>query len=77
MLNKQTRKKNRTFPPQIFYTIRLHYSLGLQHDGDEKAGNNCTDQAQEGSIMAPMIISTFNKFLWSDCSREEFKNNAQ
>ncbi|XP_056648207.1 A disintegrin and metalloproteinase with thrombospondin motifs 3-like isoform X4 [Diorhabda sublineata] len=47
--------------------------LGLSHDGDEKNDNDCSDDILDGSIMAPMVSATFNKFYWSECSRREFK----
>ncbi|CAG9838524.1 unnamed protein product [Diabrotica balteata] len=47
--------------------------LGLSHDGDEKNDNDCMDEAIDGSVMAPMVSATFNKFYWSSCSRREFK----
>uniref|UniRef100_A0A6P7GS57 A disintegrin and metalloproteinase with thrombospondin motifs 14-like n=1 Tax=Diabrotica virgifera virgifera TaxID=50390 RepID=A0A6P7GS57_DIAVI len=46
---------------------------GLSHDGDEKNDNDCMDEAIDGSVMAPMVSATFNKFYWSSCSRREFK----
>lgn len=54
----------------------LFSSMGLSHDGDMKAGNTCTDETIEGSVMAPMVSATFHKFSWSNCSREEFLQNA-
>nr|XP_023012817.1 A disintegrin and metalloproteinase with thrombospondin motifs 2-like [Leptinotarsa decemlineata] len=47
--------------------------LGLSHDGDKKNGNNCSDEALDGSVMAPMVSATFNKFSWSECSKREFE----
>ncbi|CAG9864125.1 unnamed protein product [Phyllotreta striolata] len=47
--------------------------LGLSHDGDGKNGNNCSDDALEGSVMAPMVSATFNRFYWSPCSRNEVR----
>lgn len=52
----------------------MAHILGLSHDGDKKLGNDCGDEAMEGSVMAPMVAATFHKFLWSRCSRNEFKN---
>ena len=33
--------------------------LGLSHDGDKGAGNQCMDEASHGSVMAPMVGATF------------------
>nr|XP_022919274.1 A disintegrin and metalloproteinase with thrombospondin motifs 2-like [Onthophagus taurus] len=46
--------------------------LGLSHDGAQKDGNTCGDDSYYGSIMAPMVSSTFHKFMWSECSKKEF-----
>lgn len=54
-----------------------NYSLGLSHDGDKKLGNDCGDEALEGSVMAPMVAATFHKFTWSECSRNEFKTKLR
>nr|CAH7763810.1 unnamed protein product [Callosobruchus chinensis] len=53
------------------------HMLGLSHDGDKKHGNDCSDEAVDGSIMAPMVSATFNKFSWSECSKKEFRKNAK
>ncbi|XP_071455344.1 A disintegrin and metalloproteinase with thrombospondin motifs 2-like [Hetaerina americana] len=50
--------------------------LGMTHDGDLSAGNDCGAEAQEGSVMAPMVAAAFNRFHWSPCSREEFHSKA-
>lgn len=50
--------------------------MGLSHDGESKAGNNCVDEAADGSVMAPMVSATFHKFTWSKCSQEEFVKNS-
>ncbi|CAG9824041.1 unnamed protein product [Phaedon cochleariae] len=47
--------------------------LGLSHDGDLKNGNNCSQEALDGSVMAPMVSATFNKFFWSECSKKDFR----
>lgn len=53
------------------------FSLGLSHDGDNKAGNGCGDKAADGSVMAPMVAATFSKFFWSECSKKEFEQHSQ
>jgi hypothetical protein len=53
------------------------YRLGLSHDGDKKLGNDCDDEAIDGSVMAPMVSATFHKFSWSKCSRREFKKKSK
>lgn len=46
--------------------------LGLSHDGDLGAGNNCKKESGEGSVMAPMVAATFSYFHWSSCSAGEY-----
>ncbi|XP_072165296.1 A disintegrin and metalloproteinase with thrombospondin motifs 3-like [Diadema setosum] len=42
--------------------------FGMEHDGQ---GNACEDDATRGSIMAPVVISTYIHYFWSKCSRRE------
>ncbi|XP_077998997.1 A disintegrin and metalloproteinase with thrombospondin motifs 3-like [Glandiceps talaboti] len=42
--------------------------LGMEHDGH---GNTCKDEAESGSIMAPLVQANFNNYYWSACSRQE------
>lgn len=37
----------------------LGHILGMSHDGDRGAGNECEAEASEGSVMAPMVGATF------------------
>ena len=55
----------------------LGHILGLSHDGDLGAGNTCSKESNEGSIMASMVAATFSYFHWSSCSAGEyhFKSN--
>lgn len=53
----------------------FRYRLGLSHDGDKKSKNRCSKEAQEGTVMAPIVAATFNRFSWSTCSRKEFHKN--
>ena len=39
----------------------LGHILGLSHDGDKGAGNQCLDEASHGSVMAPMVGATFRE----------------
>ncbi|XP_019875502.2 A disintegrin and metalloproteinase with thrombospondin motifs 2 [Aethina tumida] len=55
----------------------MAHILGLSHDGDKKHKNNCGPLSQEGSVMAPVVSATFNKFVWSDCSKREYKKLYQ
>ncbi|XP_063227161.1 A disintegrin and metalloproteinase with thrombospondin motifs 2-like [Bacillus rossius redtenbacheri] len=50
--------------------------LGLSHDGDPAAGNDCGEEAMTGSVMAPMVAATFHRFSWSRCSYTEFHDKA-
>uniref|UniRef100_T1IWV1 Peptidase M12B domain-containing protein n=1 Tax=Strigamia maritima TaxID=126957 RepID=T1IWV1_STRMM len=49
----------------------IGHVLGFTHDGDHAEGNSCTD---DGSIMAPLVLATFNRFHWSNCTRQEYRN---
>ena len=40
----------------------------MEHDG---VGNDCTQEPYRGSIMAPVVISTYTNYFWSDCSIKE------
>ncbi|KAK3564465.1 hypothetical protein QTP86_022641 [Hemibagrus guttatus] len=42
--------------------------LGMEHDGQ---GNQCGDEVQMGSIMAPLVQAAFHRFHWSRCSQQE------
>lgn len=55
----------------------MAHILGLSHDGDRKSGNDCDQDALEGSVMAPMVAATFSKFSWSECSKREFKEKTK
>ena len=37
----------------------LGHILGMSHDGDMGYGNNCHEEATQGSVMAPMVGATF------------------
>ncbi|XP_040571137.1 A disintegrin and metalloproteinase with thrombospondin motifs 3 [Lepeophtheirus salmonis] len=50
----------------------LGHLLGLSHDGDPGASNNCNDEVDEGSIMANTVGATFSYFHWSPCSAGEY-----
>ncbi|XP_070544536.1 A disintegrin and metalloproteinase with thrombospondin motifs 3-like [Ptychodera flava] len=45
--------------------------LGMEHDGQ---GNTCLDEANAGSIMAPLVQANFNSYFWSTCSKSELSN---
>jgi hypothetical protein len=54
----------------------VNFRLGLTHDGDQAAGNDCIQDALAGSVMAPMVSATFHRFSWSACSKKEFHTKA-
>ena len=56
-----------TFPP---FSALKSQSFGMEHDGQ---GNTCEDDATRGSIMAPVVISTYIHYFWSKCSRDELQ----
>ena len=41
----------------------IGHILGLSHDGDKGAGNRCKEEAEYGSVMAPMVGATFRKIV--------------
>lgn len=45
--------------------------FGLRHDGQ---GNHCYGSKYKGSIMAPMVESTLDRFYWSDCSSARMRH---
>ena len=47
----------------------LGHMLGLTHDGD---ADGCGWAPRLGSVMAPLISATYNRFFWSNCSRHEY-----
>ena len=51
--------------------------LGFSHDGDMAAGNDCSDEALQGSVMAPMVAATFSRFHWSRCTHWEYHFKQQ
>ena len=50
--------------------------LGLDHDGEGEA-SRCTSEGARGSIMAPIIQARYDRFHWSECSREVVKENIE
>ncbi|KAH1022499.1 hypothetical protein HUJ04_011892 [Dendroctonus ponderosae] len=54
----------------------MAHMLGLSHDGDKKARNDCEQDAADGSVMAAMVSATFSKFSWSKCSQREYKQKV-
>jgi hypothetical protein len=41
------------------------------------AGNDCHDEALQGSVMAPMVAATFSRFHWSRCTHWEYHFKQQ
>lgn len=66
-------------PDQLFLIARLFLilRLGFSHDGDVSAGNDCHDEALQGSVMAPMVAATFSRFHWSRCTHWEYHFKQQ
>lgn len=50
----------------------LGHILGLSHDGDKGAGNECKDEASHGSVMAPMVGATFREMSTESAARSNF-----
>jgi hypothetical protein len=67
----------KTIPSASFFLfLHVNFRLGLTHDGDQAAGNDCIQDAVAGSVMAPMVSATFHRFSWSACSKKEFHMKA-
>lgn len=49
----------------------MGHILGFSHDGDKAEGNTCSQDAEEGSVMAPLVLATFTRFHWSSCTKRE------
>lgn len=47
--------------------------LGMTHDGDQQQSNECIDDPNTGSVMAPLVRSSFTQYRWSHCSNRELK----
>ncbi|KAG7159640.1 A disintegrin and metalloproteinase with thrombospondin motifs 14-like 2, partial [Homarus americanus] len=54
----------------------MAHVLGLSHDGDPVAANDCEDEGYQGSVMAPLVAATFSRFHWSKCSKTEYHTKA-
>ncbi|KAF0287292.1 A disintegrin and metalloproteinase with thrombospondin motifs 3 [Amphibalanus amphitrite] len=51
----------------------LGHMLGLTHDGES---DQCDWAPPLGSVMAPLISATYNRFFWSNCSRHEYSSKV-
>ncbi|XP_049870395.1 A disintegrin and metalloproteinase with thrombospondin motifs 3-like [Pectinophora gossypiella] len=51
----------------------LGHLLGLTHDGEEQ----CSTEAQRGSVMAPTVLATLHNYAWSKCSKEQFHEKSR
>ncbi|CAL4063966.1 unnamed protein product, partial [Meganyctiphanes norvegica] len=54
----------------------MGHVLGLSHDGDTMAANDCELEGIRGSVMAPLVAATFSRFHWSSCSKKEYHDKA-
>ena len=46
----------------------------MEHDGER---NRCGSVTSHGSIMAPLVQSRLNRFMWSSCSRKELMGSIR
>ena len=46
----------------------------MEHDGE---GNDCGDETNMGSIMAPLVRAAFHRYHWSRCSQQELRINLR
>ncbi len=59
----------------------LGHLLGMSHDGSgggdaDGTADGCELEAEEGSVMAPMVGATFTYFHWSACSAAEYHGKS-
>lgn len=54
----------------------MAHVLGMSHDGDPLANNDCEDEGFQGSVMAPLVAATFSRFHWSKCSKFEYHRKS-
>ena len=46
----------------------------MEHDGER---NTCSSVTSHGSIMAPLVQSRINRYMWSSCSRKELMGSIR
>ncbi|KAL4708282.1 hypothetical protein ACJJTC_007688 [Scirpophaga incertulas] len=51
----------------------LAHLLGLTHDGEDQ----CEKESLKGSVMAPTVLATLQKYVWSSCSKEQFHEKSR
>jgi len=52
----------------------MGHVIGMTHDGEISQSNECTDDPNTGSVMAPLVRSSFNQYHWSHCSNRELND---
>ncbi|XP_028397063.1 A disintegrin and metalloproteinase with thrombospondin motifs 3-like isoform X2 [Dendronephthya gigantea] len=62
------------FPSAFIIAHESGHSLGMEHDGEK---NRCSSVTSHGSIMAPLVQSRLNRFMWSSCSRKELMGSIR
>ncbi len=67
---RQIEELTESFVPTFHFTLSIGtVPCSVLSSG---AGNDCLVEAEEGSVMAPMVGATFSSFHWSPCSAREF-----
>ncbi|XP_071954503.1 A disintegrin and metalloproteinase with thrombospondin motifs 3-like [Antedon mediterranea] len=62
--------KDQGLPSGFIVAHELGHLMGMMHD---TTSNNCSYESTIGSIMAPLVLSNYNQYFWSKCSRDSLK----
>ncbi|XP_033124520.1 A disintegrin and metalloproteinase with thrombospondin motifs 3-like [Anneissia japonica] len=59
--------RDQGLPAAYIVAHELSHLLGVGHDTSK---NNCSEAAESGSIMAPLVISNYELHFWSNCTND-------
>ena len=76
-LNSCSIQREEGFPSAFVIAHEMGHVIGMSHDGDPNQSNECQDDTQIGSVMAPLVQSKFHKYRWSHCSNREMKESLK
>ncbi|XP_071953058.1 A disintegrin and metalloproteinase with thrombospondin motifs 3-like [Antedon mediterranea] len=64
--------RDQGLPSAYIVAHELSHLLGVGHDTEK---NNCSEAAETGSIMAPLVISNYDVHFWSNCTNNQLADN--